>query len=162
MAPRPDDTWPDRPDDFYDDWSVFCSEALSARLKRGGRDDELAVVLLAAGAILGSAGLLDVVIENKAAIDRKGREWGVPDLSKIAGIGGAILGATAGGLSIAWLTRTLGRHADTEQVNALQTRLSTARREFETLENHCREKRLPHVFHRAAVEHLFTELTQRT
>jgi hypothetical protein len=159
MGRKPSETWPERPKAFYEDWTIFCCQALSERLRQGGDADELATILLAAGAILGGAGLLVLVGENKEAIDAKGREWGVPNLSTIAGIGGAVVGATVGGLGVAWLTRTLGRHADTEKVNTLQSRLAETRREFETLQRDCAEERLEHQHHKLAVERLFHELT---
>lgn len=161
MRSRPSDEWPERPQGFYEDWTVFCCQVLSERLRQGGDGDDVAAVLLAAGAILGGAGLLFLVSENKSAIDAKGREWGIPNLSTIAGIGGAVVGATVGGLGVAWLTRTLGRHADTEKVDALQSRLSNARREFEALQRDCAEGRLDHQHHRLAVERLFIELTDK-
>ncbi|HEY4180224.1 MAG TPA: hypothetical protein VGM90_25450 [Kofleriaceae bacterium] len=151
--------WPKRPKGFYEDWTIFCCQTLSARLQQDGNDEELAVVLLAAGAILGGAGLLYLASENKDTIDAKGREWGIANLSTIAGVGGAVLGATVGGLGVTWLTRTLGRHADSQKVDALQARLSNARREFETLQNDCANGRLDHLHHRLAVERLFVELT---
>lgn len=156
MARKTDLALPERPDGFYEDWDVFCAQVLSVRLEAGG--DDAAVVLLAGGAILGSAGLLHLVVAHKAAIDRKGREWGIPNLSAIAGVGAGVLTAAAGGLTIAWLTRTLGRHADTRQVDGLQARLSSARREFDTLAEHRRAARLPVGFHRAAVDRLFDGL----
>lgn len=159
MGSKPSEKWPERPKGFYEDWTIFCCQALSTRLQKGGSDDELAVVLLAAGAILGGTGLVVLVSENKNAIDAKGREWGIGNLSTIAGIGGAVLGATVGGLGVAWLTRTLGRHADTGKVDALQTSLAEARREFEALQRDCAERRLNHPHHRLAVERLFHDLT---
>ncbi len=159
MASKPSEKWPERPKGFYEDWTIFCCQAPSTRLQQGGSDDELAVVLLAAGAILGGTGLIFLVSENKKAIDAKGRDWGIDNLSTIAGIGGAVLGATVGGLGVAWLTRTLGRHADTEKVDKLQSRLSEARRVFEALQRDCTEGRLHHQHHRLAVERLFHDLT---
>jgi hypothetical protein len=160
MTRKPSDTWPKRPKGFYDDWTMFCCQALSARLQHEDGGDDLAVVLLAGGAILGGLGMITIVAANQNAIDAKGKEWGIEKLSTIAGVGSAMLGATVGGLGVAWLTRTLGRHADVAKVDALQARLATARREFESLKTERSEGRLNVDHHRAAVERLFMALTE--
>lgn len=53
---------------FYKDWTIFCSQALSARLQ-GADSDQLATILLAAGAILGSSGLASLVSANRNTLD---------------------------------------------------------------------------------------------
>jgi hypothetical protein len=159
MARKPPDKWPARPKGFYDDWTIFCSQALSARLQHGDDAGELAAVLLAAGAILGGARLLVLVAENKDALDAQGRKWGIDNLSAIAGVGGAVLGATVGGLGVAWLVRTLGRHADAKKVDELQVRLSGIRREFEALSHERAQGQLTTQHHRLAVERLFHEFS---
>ncbi len=121
---------------------------------------QYAPVVTAAGAILGGTGLIALVAANREVINAKGRKWGIDNLSTIAGVGGAVLGATVlgatvGGLGVAWLTRTLGRHADTKKVDALQERLSKARREFDTLHSERGRGRMSVVNHKLAVERLF-------
>lgn len=140
---------------FYNDWTVFCFQVLSTRLKEGDDADDLAAVLLAAGAILGGTGLIMLAAENRDAIDAQGRKWGLENLSAIAGIGGAVLGEAVGGFGIAWLVRTLGRHADTQRVDELQARLSAIRREFEALSNELAQGKLTEQHQRLAVERLF-------
>lgn len=56
--------------------------------------------------------------------------------------------------------RTLGRHADTAKVNALQARLSGVRREFEAIARDCAEERLDHQQHRFGVERLLVDLVK--
>ncbi|ADO75849.1 uncharacterized protein STAUR_8094 [Stigmatella aurantiaca DW4/3-1] len=119
----------------------------------------LAAVLLAGGAVLGAGGLFAVVRSNREVIDAKGKQWGVEGLSSIALGGGTILGAAVGTLGGALLNRTLGRHADRTKVDALQARLSRARREFESFRQDARNGLLNSVQHRLAVERLFLELT---
>lgn len=155
MARKPSNKWPDRPPGFYDDWTVFCLQVLATRLRDGDDADDIAAVLLAAGAILGGTGLVVLATENKDAIDSQGRKWGIENLSAIAGIGGAVLGAAVGGFGVAWLVRTLGRHADTQRVNELQVRLSAIRREFEQLNNELAQGKLTEQDRRLAVERLF-------
>jgi hypothetical protein len=163
MSPKPPERWPSQstsfPRSFYDDWAVFCRQALSTML-RGSVGGSPAEVLLAGGAILGVAGMLALISANRETLDQKGKDWGIEDLAKLTGIGGAVLGAAVGGLGIAWLTRTLGRHADTAKVDALQTRLSTVRREFEALRQDRHKGRLDPQKHQLAVERLFYELTR--
>ena len=160
MARRPSNKWPDRPPGFYEDWTVFCFYVLSTRLREGDDANDVAAVLLAAGAILGGTGLVMLATENKDAIDAQGRSWGIENLSAIAGIGGAVLGAAVGGFGVAWLVRTLGRHADTERVNELQVRLSAIRREFEGLSNELAQGKLTEEHRRLAVERLFLTFSE--
>lgn len=164
MSPKPPSRWPSQPTpppgfprSFYDDWAVFCRQALSTML-RGSVDGSPAEVLLAGGAILGVAGMVALISANRETLDQKGKDWGLEDLAKLTGIG--VLGAAVGGLGIAWLTRTLGRHADTAKVDALQTHLSTVRREFEALRQDRHKGRLDPEKHQLAVERLFYELTR--
>lgn len=160
MTRKLSETWPDRPKGFYDDWTIFCIHALSTRLQEGDDADELAAVLLAAGAILGGTGLVVLAAENKDAIDAQGRKWGIDNLSAIAGIGGAVLGAAVGGLGVAWLVRTLGRHADAKKVDELQVSLSGIRREFDALSSELAAGKLTDRHHRLAVERLFLEFSE--
>jgi hypothetical protein len=157
-SPKPPTKWPERPKTFFEDWTVFCTEALAKLLKE--QDDMLAAVLLAGGAVLGAGGIFALVQANREVIEAKGKEWGLEGLGSIALGGGTLLGAAVGSLSGALLTRTLGRHADRAKVDALQARLSRARREFEALRQDVASGILDSVQHRLAVERLFLELTQ--
>jgi hypothetical protein len=150
--------WPRRPKGFYAEWPAFCSEVVSARLK-DAPPDVVAALLLAAGAVLGGAGMLALVAANSEAIDSKGREWGIENLSTIVGVGGALVGAAVGGFGIAWLTRMLGRQADPAVVAREQERLVAAKQEFESLAVERTAGRLPVDQHRLAVERLYWTLT---
>jgi hypothetical protein len=162
MARKPPGEWPERPAGFYDDWTSFCLEVVSARLRQDDDDGgELAAVLLAAGAILGGAGLVRLAAEHKDAIDAQGCEWGIENLSAVAGVGGAVFAAAVGGFGIARLVRMLGRHADTRKVDEVQVRLSEIRREFEALRNELHHGRLTALHHRLAVERMFHDFIER-
>jgi hypothetical protein len=157
-SPKPPANWPDRPKGFFEDWTVFCIEALAKLLKE--QDDMLAAVLLAGGAVLGAGGIFALVQANREVIDAKGKEWGIESLGSIALGGGTLLGAAVGTLGGALLNRTLGRHTDRAKVDALQSRLTRARREFEMLRQDAKSGLLDSMQHRLAVERLFLELTQ--
>lgn len=158
MANKPPGTWPKRPPGFYDDWSAFCLHALSARLSDNSSDDAIAVALLSGGAVLGAGALVAMVQSNKKVIDAKGKEWGFENLSTLVVGGGTLLGAALGGFGTALLSRTLAKHANERAVNALQSRLVNARREFESLKRLLAAKQLTGPQHQAAVERLFAEL----
>lgn len=159
MSRKLPETWPDRPKGFYEDWSIFCRQVLSSRIQQKESED-LAVVLLAGGAILGGAGLVWLIRENRETIDTKGKKWGIDDLSTYAGIGGAVLGAAIGGVGANLLMRTLGRYADTTKVDALQAKLAQGQRAFIEHRQDLQERRLNVRQHRLVVERLFLDLTQ--
>lgn len=155
---KPPVEWPKRPKGFYEDWTIFCTDALSLLLEK--QEELLAAVLLAGGAVLGASGMYALVKANREAVDAKGREWGIEELGSIALSGGTLLGAAVGGIGGAFLSRTLGRLADKEKVNQLQARLTMARREFEILRQDLKDGMMDDLQHRLAVERLFLELTQ--
>ena len=148
-----------RPKGFYFDWSVFSVHALSWRARRAGhgRDDDLAVVLLAGGAVLGEVGLAAIAAANAEA-ESKDKESGAKPRSPIANVGSAFVGAAIGTFGAALLTRALARKADTAKVDALQARLGAARREFEVLKREAAQGRINEADHRSAVERLFDGL----
>ena len=162
MSPTPKpppSTWPKRPKGFYDDWTIFCVDALSQMLKE--HDDLLAVVLLAGGAVLGAGSLFALLRANQEFIDAKGKQWGIENLGSIAVGGGTLIGAAVGSIGGALLNRTLSKHADVAKVDALQARLSKARRDFELLRQDLRDGLLDDQHHRLAVERLFMEATAK-
>jgi hypothetical protein len=148
-----------RPEGFYEEWPVFCREALAGMLSQSNSTDEiLAAVLLAGGAVLGAGGLAAFVEKNRKAIDLKGKEWGIPGLSDLLVGGGAVLGALLGGLGGAMVARMLTGFTNETTVNALQARLTAARREFEELKRDRAAGRLSQAEHRSAVEYLYGRL----
>ena len=148
-----------RPNGFFRDWRVFASEALSEIVRReGGRGDVLATTLLAGGALLGSAAVAAVVQANQPAIDRKGKEWGVPHLSALVVGTGGLIGALAGGMGGAMVSRLLGRYTTDKAVRALEDRLAGARREYAELRQARAAGLLDEPGHRDAVELLFARL----
>jgi hypothetical protein len=151
-------TWPQRPDGFYSDWTTFCIEALGTSLRNEQEGDWLPVVLLAGGGALGAAGMMQLVEANSDIVDRKGKEWGVNDLSAIAKGGSFLLGAALGGAGGMLLMRILNRHTDKESVDAYGHRLGLARREYEELLQDLTAGILAKEHHKAAVEYLFWRL----
>src|SRR5579859_2252703 len=108
MASELPASWPPRQKGFYTEWDVFSKEAIAARLKVAP-SDILAALVLASGAVLGGATMLKIVTDNADAIDRRGREWGIPKLATAIGVGGGIVAAAIGGVGAAWLSGTLAQ-----------------------------------------------------
>lgn len=154
--------WTARPDGFLTDWSVFCQMLISTKLTLLGLQDdrELATLLLAAGAVLGASGMMALVQKHHTLIDEKGKQWGIKDLGSLALGGGALVGAALGSMGAGLLSRILGRFADPQQVNVLQATLSTARRQFEEINQDLAAGRITTTQHRLAIERLYWSLTR--
>lgn len=101
-------------------WSAFGREALSARL---ARSETPAVELLVAGAVLGSACMLDLIAAHHDQIDAHIELEAVlvPGLASVRTDSGALL------------LRLLGRHAPPGAVDTLQVALADARQEHAAL-----------------------------
>ncbi len=154
-----DDAWPPRPQRFYSDWSTFAAEALSKIVASGGGREVIAAALMVASALLGSAVLVEVVRRNRAAIDTRGDEIGMPQLFVLLLGGGAVAGGVAGGLGAALVQRMLSRATTDALVSRLSDRLTRARRDFEELLQDLNAGHLDAHVHRAAVEALFLRVT---
>jgi len=150
--------WASRPKRFYEDWNVFCVEALGVILKE--QEGMFAIALLAGGAVLGAGGVVALAQANKEYFDRKGLELGIPNLGALMIGGGAVFGAAMGSLGGFLLNKTLGKNVDGERLAAMQGRLTAARREFDVLKQDLRNELLDPEHHRLAVERLFLELTR--
>jgi len=151
------DAWPERADGFYDEWEAFSRSLLDALIASApeGVDsgDRVASLLLAGGAGLGATGMLALIESNRAAIERRGEEWGIPGLATmLKGVGAAL-----GGFGGAMITRTLTRKARPEVVESLQQRLAAVRREFEDVQRDRRDGQLNTWTHMAAVELLYAK-----
>lgn len=149
------ESWPERPEGFYRDWDVFSRTLIGSVISRTGEQaadsSRLASLLLASGAGLGAAGMVALVEANREAIERRGQEWGIPNLARLLqGVGAAF-----GGFGGAMLTRMLSRQAKSEVVESIQDRLATIRRDFEGLVQDLEDGLHNKWNHRAAVEMLF-------
>ena len=160
MSRSPPDEWPTRPEGFYSDWTVFCTEVFRDFLRQQRADDWVAVVLLAGGAALGAAGLFALIEANSEIIDEKGEEWGIENLSSYTQGSGVLVGAAIGGAGALLLMRILGAHADREAVDKLSRELRNARREYEELRQDKQADLMTHAQYKAAIEHLYWRLQQ--
>ncbi len=153
--------WEQRPQGFLTNWNIFCQEFISKKLSllKPQDDHELATLLLVAGAVLGAGGLMALVQSHLPLINEKGKQWGIADLGSIALGGSAALGAALGGVGVTLLLRILGRFADPKKVNILQATLSTARRQFEEINQDRAAGRITAEQHRLAIERLYWMLT---
>ena len=154
-----DTTWPDRPGGFYSEWPVFAAEGLSQIVRSGGGRQTMAAALVSASALLGSAALVEVVRRNRAEIEGRATELGMPQLFPLLLGGSAVVGGAAGGLGAALVQRMLSRATTETLVTNLSDRLTRARRDFEELQQDVQGGHLDSHVHRAAVEVLFMRVT---
>lgn len=154
--------WEPRPEGFLTNWEVFCQSLVSRKLSqlRPQDDRQIAALLLATGAVLGAGGLAVLMQRHLPLIDEKGKQWGIDGLGTLALGSGVAVGAALGGMGAALLLRVLGRFADPKQVNILQATLSTARRQFEEINQERAAGRMTDEQHRLAVERLYWSLTK--
>lgn len=143
---------------FYSDWTVFSTEALSARMGAGDKS-AVPTILLAAGASLGATALVALAESNRPVLEEPGEERGVSALPALVIGGGALLGAALGGFGGAMISRLLGSYANEASVERLQTEISIAEREFADLQELLHSQEISTERHRASVEVLFGHLS---
>jgi len=160
-APPP----PSRSQGFYENWTVFGTQAIVARIRtRSGketREQGVAALLLASGAVLGAAGLTTIVQACKGEIDKLGQEWGISNLSTWLTGAAALVGAVLGGVGLSAFSSVLRQRAKENDVQQWEKRLLQARREFTELLHAKKSGRISDALHRRAVDALFSRLTQQ-
>jgi hypothetical protein len=160
MAEQLPEGWPERPQGFYQDWTVFSRTAVEELLRSADVPGPLlASLLLASGAVLGSGVVLALLDTNRDLLERKEKEWGIPGLATIVVIGGSVMGGALGGAMGAKLARMLASGSDEEIVEAHKARLIQCHRDFEELERDVQAGQLEAYRRQAEVERLFREIT---
>ena len=147
-----------RPAGFYDDWSIFCREAVVqlVETEEASQKPKSSAVLLAAGAF-GALALGGIGYAIRNAVDRIGNAHGLPNLGNAATAGGALLGGATGAL----LAQALAKDSNAVDVDALQDMLSQARELFASLKRDRDQKIISPLFHQQSVDNLFKNIVSQ-